>query len=73
MAEVTNHLATSGMHCSSCSMLIDMTLADLEGVTDSRTDHASGETVVTYDEDALDLQQIIEAIRSVGYEATIIS
>jgi len=69
MAQTTTRLATSGMHCSSCSMLVDMTLADLEGVSESKTDHATGETVVTYDESIVTLDQITDAIRSVGYEA----
>jgi len=69
MAQVTANLMTSGMHCSSCSMLVDMTLGDLAGVVSSKTDHATGKTVVTYDDDAVDLQAIMDAIRSVGYEA----
>jgi copper chaperone len=65
----TVHLKTSGMHCASCSMLIDMTLDDVEGVTGSRTDHVSGETIVTFDSDVTEVAAIIEAIRSVGYDA----
>jgi copper chaperone len=69
MSEATAHLKTSGMHCSSCSMLVDLTLGDLPGVTSSRTDHASGDTVVSYDPDAVTVDGIIEAIREVGYDA----
>jgi copper chaperone CopZ len=50
-------------------MLVDMTLADLEGVQESKTDHASGVTVVSFDGDKVDLDTIIEAIREVGYDA----
>ncbi len=73
MAEVTNRLATSGMHCSSCSMLVDMTLGDLDGVISSKTDHATGETVVSYDDEIVDATKIIDAIRGAGYEAEVIS
>lgn len=69
MAEVTTRFATTGMHCSSCSMLIDLTLADLPGVVASKTDHATGFSVVTYDDAVQDEQGIIAAISSVGYEA----
>ena len=69
MGEATARLKTSGMHCSSCSMLVDLTLGDLPGVVSSKTDHASGDTIVAYDSDVLDLEAIIEAIRSVGYDA----
>lgn len=69
--EVTNRLNTTGMHCSSCSMLVDMTLGDLEGVVRTSTDHATGVTEVTYDDSTITLEQIIEAIRGVGYEAEV--
>jgi copper chaperone len=69
MAEATAHLKTTGMHCRSCSMLVDMTVGDLEGVTDARTDLATGDTYVTFDSDAIDVDTIIGAIRSAGYDA----
>ena len=71
MSQITSRLATSGMHCSSCSMLIDMTLGDPAGVEDSKTDHATGVTVVTYDDSLVTADEIIGAIRSVGYEAEV--
>ena len=49
MSIETAHLQTSGMHCPSCSMLVDMTLADIDGVVDSKTDHVTGATVVSFD------------------------
>jgi copper chaperone CopZ len=52
-------------------MLVDMTVGDLDGVSDVSTDHASGETVVTFDSDVLDVESIIGAIRSVGYDAEV--
>lgn len=69
MAHVTANLSTSGMHCSSCAMLVDMTLGDVEGVVESHTDHATGKTVVTYDDAAVSLDAIMDAIRGAGYEA----
>jgi len=70
MSEVTVRFATSGMHCGSCAMLIDMTLRDVEGVSLARTDHTSGETVVTYDDDLVSVDALVEAVRGVGYEAS---
>jgi copper chaperone CopZ len=69
MSEATARLKTTGMHCSSCSMLVDLTLGDLPGVVSTKTDHASGDTVVAYDPDAVGVDAIIDAIRSVGYDA----
>jgi len=71
MAFTTTTFLTTGMHCSSCSMLVDMTLADVEGVVESRTDHATGLSVVSYDSDVVTSDGIIEAIRSAGYEAEV--
>ena len=64
-------LKTSGMHCRSCSMLVDMTLGDLPGVEESRTDLASGMTEVRYDPQVVSLDDLIAAIRSAGYDAEV--
>lgn len=69
MAQVTAELMTSGMHCSSCAMLVDMTVGELEGVESVKTDHATGATVVTFDDERTSVAAIGEAIRSAGYEA----
>jgi copper chaperone CopZ len=69
MSVETARLNTTGLHCPSCSMLVDMTLGDLDGVVESKTDHATGVTVVSFDSDATQLGTIIGAIRSVGYDA----
>ncbi|MDZ4179290.1 MAG: heavy-metal-associated domain-containing protein [Coriobacteriia bacterium] len=63
------HLKTTGLHCRSCSMLIDMTLDELDGVEASVTDHVTGDTRVTFDADLIDTQTILGAIRAVGYDA----
>ena len=72
MNETTARLNTTGMHCRSCSMLVDMTVGELDGVSAVTTDHATGETVVTFDTDVLDVDTIIGAIRSVGYDAEVV-
>ncbi len=69
MPTVTAQLNTTGMHCGSCSMLIDMTVGDLAGIESVKSDHASGTTVVSYDSDTVSLDDVIAAIRSIGYEA----
>jgi copper chaperone len=69
MSIETANLKTTGMHCPSCSMLIDMTLDDIDGVIESKSDHASGVTVVSYDDDKTGVDAIVDAIRGVGYDA----
>ncbi|HET6498657.1 MAG TPA: cation transporter [Coriobacteriia bacterium] len=70
MAETkTVRLSTAGMHCGSCTMLIDMTLSDLPGVHAVKTEYASGITTVTCDPDQVTEDDLIAAVRSVGYAA----
>lgn len=69
MALVTKELKTSGMHCRSCSMVIQMEVGELEGVSEVAADHAAGTTTVTYDDSVVSIERIIEAIHNAGYEA----
>ncbi len=62
-------LKIEGMHCSSCAMLIDGDLEDLEGVKSANTNYAKGETEVEIDEDKLSDKEIIDAIKKIGYTA----
>ncbi len=69
MAETTVKLKTTGMHCPSCSMLIEMSVGDLDGVASVHSDHKSGQTEVTFDPDVLGTERIIDEIRKAGYGA----
>ena len=71
MAETTLRLKTSGMHCGSCAMLIDMTLTELDGVSASKSDAAAGETIVTFDDTAVTPEVLVAAVQGVGYEAEV--
>ena len=73
MSQVTSQLKTTGMHCGSCAMLIDMTVGDIEGVDSVSTDYATGTTIVTYEAEAISLDDIVRSIRSVGYDAELAS
>lgn len=59
-----------GMHCRSCSALVDMTVGDIEGVESSTTDLAGKTTVVVFDDVVTDAAGIKSAIEGVGYTAT---
>lgn len=71
MSQTTTSIKTTGMHCNSCAMLIQMTVEDLPGVEDVKADAAAGTTQVTYDPDLLTPEQIAEAIRGAGYGAEV--
>lgn len=67
----TVRLSTTDMHCGSCAMLIDMTLGDLEGVDEVRTDYATGVSSVSYDPGRVSVEDLITAVRSAGYDASV--
>lgn len=69
MAFVTRRFETTGMHCPSCSMLIQMDVGDLAGVVSAEADHRSGATVVTFDDERIGPADIIAAITKAGYGA----
>jgi copper chaperone len=59
---------TTGMHCPSCSMLVELNVSDLTGVESVKASHVDGTTVVTFDETVLDAERIEAEIREAGYE-----
>jgi copper chaperone len=59
----------SGMHCSSCGILIDETLEELDGVSSSSTSLKRNLTTVTFDTTRCDADQIVAAIVEAGYTA----
>ena len=68
---IKTKLKISGMHCSSCAMKIDMDLEDLDGIKKAATSYAKQETEVEFDQDKLDMQQVIAVIEKTGYSAQI--
>ena len=69
MAFVTTRFVTTGLHCPSCSMLIQMDVGALEGVQSATADHRSGIAEVTYDPNLISAEDIIGAIVALGYGA----
>ncbi|MCI2420638.1 cation transporter [Saccharopolyspora sp. K220] len=59
----------TGMHCGSCSLLIDDVLEDLPGVHRTRTSVKDGRSVVELDLAKSGPADVIAAITSVGYQA----
>ena len=60
-------LKVSGMHCSSCDMLIAEAIGEIAGAKVHSSDHKRGEVKVSFDSDAT-LEKIKEAIRAEGYK-----
>jgi len=66
----TVELSVDGMHCGSCSALIEETLAEQAGVTAASVDLDAARAVVRYDPARLDVDGITAAIAEAGYAAT---
>lgn len=66
-------LQVTGMHCPSCSMLVEMTLEELDGVEAVACNHATGLTTVTFDETTVEPAALEGAIEAVGYGATVVA
>ena len=62
-------LVLSGLHCTSCAVDIDLTLEDLPGITNSKTNYARSLATVYFEPDKINVQQIIEQIHKLGYTA----
>lgn len=68
-SEISNlKLNLSGLHCTSCAVDIDLTLEDLPGVTNSKTNYVKSASVVDFEPDKISPKEIIEQIKKLGYE-----
>lgn len=62
----TYTFAVTGMHCGSCSGLIDDEVGDLAGVESSTTSVEAGTTTVVVDESVVRPEDVVAAITSAG-------
>ncbi len=56
-----------GMHCSSCAVNIDFALEDLDGVSKSQTNFASGKLEIEFNPKKVNLDTIKKVIKKQGY------
>ena len=61
--------AVTGMLCSSCGLLIDDAVEELDGVDHCQTDSRRGRTVVRADPAVASVESIVAAIADAGYQA----
>ena len=65
-------LSISGMHCASCSSIIERTLKKIPGISSASVNFGSEKALVIYDESVVNLDSIIKAIKKAGYAANLI-
>ncbi|WP_435092923.1 heavy metal translocating P-type ATPase [Halorubrum sp. N11] len=68
--QLTASLAVPEMDCPSCAGKVDNALGRLDGVTDAALNPTAGTATITYDSDAVDEDDVVEAIEGAGYEVT---
>jgi len=66
MAKVV--LKVKGMHCASCSILIDKLLSKQEGIVSIQTNYGNEKTAIEFDEKKISLEKIDELIGKLGYD-----
>ena len=61
-------LSVPGIHCDHCKMSIEKAVGGLTGVDAVAVDIAASTVELTFNEETLGLDQIIDTIEEVGYE-----
>lgn len=63
-------LAVDGMDCGGCEQAVERALGRLEGVVETRADHASARVEVRFDADKTGPEALVERVKAAGYEVT---
>ncbi|MEA2028158.1 MAG: heavy metal translocating P-type ATPase, partial [Campylobacterota bacterium] len=63
------HLIIEGIHCSACVWLNEKVIRKQEGIIEASINYSNNKAKVVWEADEIKLSQIIEAIRSIGYNA----
>jgi Cu+-exporting ATPase len=64
-------LDIKGMHCASCSTLINRSLSKADGVKEANVNYATGKALVIYDDSKLKDTDLIKIVQSKGYDAEV--
>jgi P-type Cu+ transporter len=70
VGEVTETFAISGMHCASCSALIEKSLSKVPGILEANVNLATEQLVARWDSSIIDAGEIINRVQTLGYTAT---
>lgn len=62
-------LIITGMHCTSCSNLIEKEVQKLPGIQNISVNVATEKATVTFDENKTNLEEISNTIKHAGYQA----
>ncbi|MBI2464429.1 copper-translocating P-type ATPase [Candidatus Peregrinibacteria bacterium] len=65
--------SVSGMHCTSCSAIIERSVKKLPGIKDIHVNFAAEKAHATFDSALVNESRIVEAIKKAGYSAQVVS
>ncbi len=63
------NLIIEGIHCSACVWLNEKVLHQTEGIVEASINYTNNKAKIVWDVDTIKLSQIIQKIRSIGYNA----
>jgi len=61
-------LKVKGMHCASCSVLIDKLIGKQEGISSIKTSYGAEKTAIEFDEKKISLERIDALVHKLGYD-----
>lgn len=65
------NLSISGMHCTSCAMLIEKALVKVPGVSEAHVNFAAEKALVGIDPDVAKPEDLVDAVKKAGYSAVV--
>ena len=68
---LTRVFDVEGMTCGGCEVAVKRSVGKLEGVDTVKASHEDGRAEVTYDPGKVTIEQIVEAIEKLGYQAKV--
>jgi copper chaperone CopZ len=63
-------IPVTGMTCGGCCVPVEKTVKTLDGVVSAKADYEKGLATVVYVEDEITVKQIVEAINTTKFKAT---
>jgi len=67
------NLSISGMHCASCSLLIEKQLKEVVGVKQANVNFAAEKARIIFDPEKIDINELLNTVKKAGYGAEISS
>ncbi|MBQ3194866.1 MAG: heavy-metal-associated domain-containing protein [Clostridia bacterium] len=68
---MTAKFEIKGMHCASCSAIVEKTMSELEGVKTASVSLLLNTAEVEYDENIISPKQIAKAVKAAGFPTSV--